>query len=304
MQEYTNIICKRCRLGIMSFTKESRKGLASTFRLSCMNCGSIKNVHSDQYKNNNQSKTNEAAALGIVSVGLGFYHLEEFCTNLSIPCMSYKTYYRVDKNLQNDWWTLAKKMQEEALTEEIQLAKEMNEVDSAGNALIAVKCDGSWHTRSFGSNYTSLAGCAVIIGMRTNKILYMDVKNKYCHVCKIAQSNNTPPNIHECNANYSGPSTGMENEIIVEGFKYCEQKGARFNKFVGDGDSSTYKNLRDLRLYKNPTVFIDKFDCVNHLHKNFGKKYIALGSDTKFKIAGRKLLSRRIGNDKIYSIYC
>lgn len=278
----------------MTFTKESRRALASTFCLSCTNCGSMKKIYSDD-KKKNQSKVNEAAALGIVSIGLGFYHLEEFCTILNIPCMSYKTYNRIDKNLQKDWWALAKKSQDEALTEEIRLAKELNEVDSAGNALIAVKADGSWHTRCYFSNYTSLAGCAAIIGVRTNKIIYMDVKNKYCHVCKVAQANFTPPNVHECNANYDGPSAGMENQIIIEGFKYCDSKGARFNKFIGDGDSSTYKNLRDLRLYKNPTVYIDKFDCVNHLDKNFGKKYIALCSSTKYNRIGRNLLTRKIG---------
>lgn len=278
----------------MSITKESRKGLASTFSLSCTNGCKTKKIHSDR-SNKNQSKPNEAAALGIASVGLGFYHLEEFCTILNIPCMSYKTYHRMDENLQNDWWTLAKKSQEDALNEEIRLAKELNEVDSSGNALIAVKADGSWHTRSYGSNFTSLAGCAAIIGVRTNKIIYMDVKSKYCHVCKIAQANYTPPNMHKCNANYDGPSSGMEKAIIVEGFKYCETKGARFNKFIGDGDSNTYKSLRDLRLYKNPFVYIEKFDCVNHLDKNFGKKYIALCD--KVNKAARNLLTRKIGND-------
>lgn len=124
----------------------------------------------------------------------------------------------------------------------------------------------------------------------------MDVKNKYCHVCKIAQSKNTPPNFHECNANYTGPSTGMENQIILEGFKHCEGLGARFNKFIGDGDSSTYKNLRDLRLYKNPVVYIDKYDCVGHLHKNFGKNYIKL-LNTKYNRTNRQLLTRKMGND-------
>lgn len=271
-------------------------GMSSTFSFSCTNGCKSKKIRSDQINKKDQFKVNEAAALGIASVGLGFFHLEEFCTILNIPCMSYKTYHRMDVKNQKDWWDLTKKSQEDALNEEIRLAKELKEVDSAGNALIAVEIDGSWHTRSFGSNFTSLAGCAVIIGVRTNKIVYMDIKSKYCHVCKIAQANCTPPNVHECNKNYDGPSSGMENEIIVEGFKYCETKGARFHKFIGDGDASTYKTLRDLRLYKNPFVYIEKFDCLNHLDKNFGKKYIALCSK-KENTAARNLLTRRMGNN-------
>lgn len=279
----------------MHFSGESRRGLASTFYVLCMECGSKWSILSDQYNNERQSNVNEAATLGIVSIGSGLYNLQEFCANLNIPFMSYQTFHKIDTKFQVDWWNLAKQLQEEALQEEIRVAKELNEVDSAGNALIAVKCDGSWHTRSFGTNYRSLAGCAAIIGTRTNKILYMDVKNKYCHTCKIAQARFTPPNRHQCNANYSGPSTGMESEIIIEGFKYCEAKGARFHKFIADGDSSTYKNLRDLRLYKNPIVFIEKLDCRNHLDKNYGKKYRSLLTDAKLNKTGRQLLTLKMG---------
>lgn len=280
----------------MQFSDEFRRGLASTFFLTCINCGNRKTIASDQMRNKKRSNVNEAACLGIVSIGSGLYNLQEFCANLNIPCMSYPAFYRIDKRLQIDWWSLAKKLQDEALAAEIKIAKDLGEVDSAGNALIAVKCDGSWQTRSYGNNFKSLAGCAAIIGMKTNKIMYMDVKNRYCHVCKTAQSRCTPPNFHECNANYTGSPAGMETQIIVEGFKFCEQKGARFNKFIGDGDSSTYKQLRDLRLYKNPVVFIDKFDCMNHIDKNFGKKFRSLLTNTKFNQAGRQLLTIKMGN--------
>ncbi|KAG4065358.1 hypothetical protein HA402_010852 [Bradysia odoriphaga] len=78
----------------------------------------------------------------------------------------------------------------------------------------------------------------------------------------MAQSRNAPPNQHDCNKNYDGPSSGMETQIIVEGFIHCASKGARFTKYVGDGDSSTYKALRDLHLYKDPELEIEKFECV------------------------------------------
>lgn len=281
----------------MTFTKETKRGLISMFHFSCTKCGRRKRVDSCEYKNKSLANPNDAAILGIVSIGLGFYHIQELLCNFNIPCMSYQTFYTIEKRLQSDWWKLAKKLEEEALLEEIRLAKEIGEVDSAGNALIPVKADGSWHKRSYGNNFSSSAGCAAIIGIRTNKIIYLDVKSKYCHICKIAQSQNTPPNKHECNANYSGPSTGMETVIIVEGFKYCAEKGARFNKFISDGDSSTYKALRDLRLYKDPVVYIDKYDCLNHVCKNFGKKMSGLENNTKFKTNARKLIDPRLGND-------
>lgn len=293
MQNLFEILCKRCD-GNMDFAKETKRGLISTFHFTCTSCGSKKKIDSCP-KIKNQANNNEAAVLGIVSIGLGHYHLQEFLAHFNIPCMSYQMFYHVEKYLQTDWWTLAKKLESEALTNEIRLAKESNQIDSAGNALIGVNVDASWQTRAYSGNLRSLAGCAAIIGTRTKKIIYCDIKNKYCHVCKIAQSKHSPPNKHGCNANYTGPSTGMESAIIVEGFKYCAELGARFHKFVGDGDSSTYKALRDLRLYQSPNVFIDKYDCVNHVYKNYTKKYAALESKTKFK-KSRKLISRKTGN--------
>ncbi|KAG4072233.1 hypothetical protein HA402_005955 [Bradysia odoriphaga] len=192
---------------------------------------------------------------------------------------------------------LEEQLEEEHLQEEIRLAIAAGEVDSAGNALIIVEFDGSWGKRFNGKSYSSLSGCAAIIGLRTNKILYSDVKSKYCHVCKMAQSRNAPPNQHDCNKNYDGPSSGMETQIIVEGFIHCASKGARFTKYVGDGDSSTYKALRDLHLYKDPELEIEKFECVNHLFRNFWKKFDDLLESTKFCRRGRKLLSSSLGGD-------
>lgn len=87
----------------------------------------------------------------------------------------------------------------------------------------------------------------------------------------------------------------METQIIIEGFKYCATKGARFNRYVGDGDSSTEKALRDLQLYKDPYISIEKFECLNHLFRNFFKQFNALLKSSKVNLKGRKLLSLEIG---------
>lgn len=221
-------------------------------------------------------------------------------SHLNIPCMCYSTFHKIDKKLQDAWWKVAKKLEEDALNEEIRLAKENNEVDSAGNALIAVEIDGSWGKRSFTNNFSSLSGCAAIIGRRTNKIIYADVKNKYCHICKIAETKDIQPRVHVCKANYDGPSSRMETAIIVKGFMFLAEKGVIVNKFIGDGDSSTYKALRELPLYKDTGVDLEKFHCENHIYRNFGKKCNTLPTNTKFKRSGRKLLPQTLGNHTIF----
>lgn len=288
--------CNRCNEGDMAYKGEIKRGLMSVFKFQCTDCGTKRRVESCPVKNTTTANINEGAVSGIISIGLGHYHLQEFLAHLNINDMSYSTYYGLDRKFQKKVWQLAKKLEEEALMEEIRLAKESGEVDSAGNALITVEFDGSWGKRSYRKNFSSLSGCAAIIGLRTGKIIYSDVKNKYCHTCKIAQSKCTPPNRHECNKNYDGPSSGMETQIVVEGFIHCAAKGARFTSYIGDGDSSTHKALNDLRLYKDPELDIEKFECVNHLFRNFYKKIDELLVNTKFSKNGRKLLSSTLGN--------
>lgn len=89
----------------------------------------------------------------------------------------------------------------------------------------------------------------------------------------------------------------MEADIILEGFRVCQDTGARFFKLVADGDSSTYKKLRDFRMYTCPDLFIEKLECVNHLCRNFRSKFSFLHKITRFDCALRKHVKPSKGND-------
>lgn len=280
----------------MVLKKESKQGLNSILKFQCKKCGAIRTVESCPKKENSFS-CNEDAVLGINSIGSGYYHLQDFLTQINVPSFSNTTYDKISHSQQADWIELAEKVAMDALDEEINLAVADGLVDSEGNALIAVVCDGSWGKRSYGKGFNSLSGCAALIGLRTKKIIYFGVRNKYCHTCKIAESKNTPVKSHVCNKNYSGPSSKMEPDIILEGFKKCEELGARFYKFIADGDSSTYKSIRDMRIYQNPDLFVEKLECINHLYRNFRSRFDALSNITKFCPALRKHITSKRGQD-------
>lgn len=284
-----------CHVEDMKCTDETRKGFLSIFEFTCTKCGHKQKINS--FDHGIAVDLNSAAVLGITAVGLGAYHLNEFCTNLEIPCMTDYSYDKKQKIQQEEWWNLAKKSALDALREEIRLAIMNGDVDSSGNAFIVIVCDGSWPKRSYTTNFSSLSGCAVMIGVRTNKVLYFDVKNKYCHVCKIAEGKNVEPRIHECKKNFVGPSSSMEAAIIIEGFQYCDKLGARFKEYIADGDSSTHKNLTELKIYQEPEQPIEKDDCCNHLGRNYRSALGKLGKGTKkSKSKAHKLLTKRKGN--------
>ncbi|XP_071054859.1 uncharacterized protein [Onthophagus taurus] len=77
-----------------------------------------------------------------------------------------------------------------------------------------------------------------------------------------------------------------------------EMHGAKYNKLVGDGDSSVYRKLLDVRPYGDQLV--QKIECSNHLLRNYcirlkeisGRKFSSRGTFVPVQL--RKLLENNI----------
>ena len=77
---------------------------------------------------------------------------------------------------------------------------------------------------------------------KTGKILYLEVRNKYCLVCHKTAGAIMP--LHTCFLNWDESSSAMETDIILKGFLRSEvQHGLRYTQFIGDGNSSVYPAL-------------------------------------------------------------
>ncbi|KYN13168.1 hypothetical protein ALC57_14644 [Trachymyrmex cornetzi] len=100
--------------------------------------------------------------------------------------------------------------------------------------------------------YDSLSGVGTICGARTDKVLHMSVRNKYCSICIKAEKLNKEPAIHKCYKNWGRDcsSTSMETDTIVEGFKKSvKEHGVIYSTFIADGDSSVYRKITGRKLY-------------------------------------------------------
>lgn len=105
------------------------------------------------------------------------------------------------------------------------------------------------------------------MGQETQKVLFIGIRNKYCCICTRAETKQEEPTQHICFKNWNGPSTGMESDIIVEGFKRSvEMHGVKYLYLVGDGDSSVTKKLAESNPYNTPIM---KIECRNHLLRNY-----------------------------------
>jgi hypothetical protein len=86
----------------------------------------------------------------------------------------------------------------------------------------------------------------------------------HCQFCEkyLARKMDIPQ--HTCHKNWDGTSTAMEAQIIVDGFlSSVDMHGLKYKKLVGDGDSSVYNKIKNIKPY-GPHFYVEKFECRNH----------------------------------------
>lgn len=245
---------------------EQRLGLKSKIIVSCSMCYSKKIIETDN--DQNSMDINKSSVLGCISTGGGYSSLRELLSTCDIPSMGPHLFNKTEDTLSSHIHDEAWKLMEYAGKEEARLAIEEGNVDSDNIPLITVIADGAWSKRSYKVNFNALSGVGVIVGKRTGKLLFLGIRNKYCCVCSRAKSKNSEPSHHKCFKNWNKPSTGMEADIIVEGFmRSIEMHYVKYAYLVGDGDSSVTKKLLEARPYGNR--LIEKIECRNHLLRNY-----------------------------------
>lgn len=257
-----------CSFFDIDVISEKRIGFKSIFITKCNVCGLQQSISSESIEMDQTIEINKSAVSGTIAIGSGYSQLKEFCAALDIPCMSASTFISKERILADEIREAAISSWKEAAKEEAVVALEKGHVDADGIPLVPVTVDGAWSKRSYKTNYNAASGVGCIIGAHTKKVLYVGVKNKYCFTCKRKGKNYN----HKCSQNWQGTSTSMEAQIIGEGFKSSlTMHGIKYNKIIGDGDSSVHRKIKELKPY-GPNVFVEKIECRNHLLRNYCKK--------------------------------
>ncbi|XP_049822122.1 uncharacterized protein LOC126265272 [Aethina tumida] len=211
---------------------------------------------------------------------------------MDIPCLSKNLYYKIQNELDQVWKESLWLALEEAGKLEREAAIKEGHVDSHGIPYITDGyLDGGWSKRNYGHTYNANSGAAVIIGKTTGKVLFVGVRNKYCCICARAENNNEAAKTHICFKNWSGSSSSMEQDIIVEGFNNSiEMHGLKYLKFIADGDSSVFKNIKEKVPYGHEVV---KIECMNHVLKNFSKNLYKIKKDSQgVPVDARKMIQK------------
>ncbi|CAI6373596.1 unnamed protein product [Macrosiphum euphorbiae] len=86
----------------------------------------------------------------------------------------------------------------------------------------------------------------------------------------------------------------MEADAIADGFKQSvEQHGLKYNKLIGDGDSSVSKRLAEIMPY-GCRLLVKKIECRSHLLRNYGTKLTAMTINKKYPIPLRNHIKANI----------
>ncbi|XP_050513105.1 uncharacterized protein LOC126889537 [Diabrotica virgifera virgifera] len=117
--------------------KETRKGLESTFLFQCNTCKSTVEVSTDD-PYSKQTPVNTAAVTGVISIGLGYANLKEWCSTLNMPVMSETIYKKIEGKLMDNFYTTATELMLAAGKEEESLAREWGEVDPEDDKAVLV----------------------------------------------------------------------------------------------------------------------------------------------------------------------
>lgn len=265
-----------CLFAHREIVKEIKNGLRSKLIFQCKNCGKeFPVLTSEDEKTTETLCVNSTAVLASNMIGIGFSQLEQFTSVLDIPAMCADRFKTLNDDIGSLWEMTAEQSMKEAAEEERLAAIERGDIDEEdGIPFISVVTDGCWCKRSYNKNYTALSGVAAIVGATFGKVLWIGVRNKYCVICVRNKNKNLTPPPHFCTCNYSGPSSEMEWQSIVQGFeRSVEMYNMRYMKVIADGDSSTYLKILESKPYQHRIV--EKDECCNHLLRNFRKQLSA-----------------------------
>ena len=130
----------------------------------------------------------------------------------------------------------------------------------------SLSLDGTWQWHSHGSHH----GIVTSILVETGKCVDVGILSNTCKGCSYwEQRNKTSPEYSKWQAshcseiNHTGSAAAMEPVGAVRIFQRSEMKrGLRYTKYLGDGDSSSFKKVMEYKPYGE--IDSETLECVGH----------------------------------------
>ena len=179
-------------------------------------------------------------------------------------------------------------------------AKCNEKINNGKIGLTQCSFDGTWQKRGF----SSVNG--VVTAIADGKCIDFKVLSKYCKGCAIWEQRKESEQYinwkqnHKCQANHSKSSGAMEAVGALEIFsKSVPMHSLIYDRFLGDGDSSSFKEVFESHPYKEYGVSVTKLECVGHVQKRLGtrlRNIREIYKEKKPSLSGRGKLTDKVIN--------
>ena len=146
------------------------------------------------------------------------------------------------------------------------------------------------------------------ISIDTGKVLDAEALTLQCKQCQAHDHLNKDSEEYRswradhnnCKSNYKGSSPSMESEGTERIFRRSEETHKlRYNELYGDGDSKSFKQVKDT--YQASGVTVNKKECIGHVQKRVGTSLRKLKKETPGLGGKGKLTDAMI--DKLQNYY-
>jgi len=208
-------------------------------------------------------------------LGVGREGINLFCGLMDLgKGFAINTYYGCLENIYTASSVIYEKVIQRAIAEEKQKSIEYGKPENQ----LTVSGDGTWKKRGF----SSLFGVITLIGKYSKKVVDINIKSSFCQACNLFSKKCEANDIefdtwydsHQevCTANHSGSAGKMEIDAIVEMFMWSVEKhGVKYDTYIGNGDSKTFKEILDINPYGD-SLTVQKKECVRHVEKRMGTR--------------------------------
>ena len=236
--------CKKCQ-GNLSIVEKSFCGLSSKFDVNCDGCGCIRTFSNSEFIVNNDlgkpvAEVNRRFLYAMRSIGGGHKDLEKFSALMDFPPAITRPTF--DKGMK-DIHKAVEKVSEDSMLRAVD-----EEVEATGSNEVTASGDGTWQRRG----HTSKNGAVSLIGVKTGKVLDVEVMSTVCRGCSSYTGPRSGEDFEEwweehqgdCDVNHEGSAGSMESAGMVTIFRRSEHRAkVKYTSYIGDGDSSTYPSL-------------------------------------------------------------
>ena len=279
--------CRRCHQVVAEFSSSLHIGESPEAAVNC-----------PPTKASPPSEVNSRAMVAVHSTSISWRDFLLLCAVMDLPVPA----RNMNKHSLSSFTASAVEVSQESMSlaaAQVRTRETSTESNIPGAFRCDVSFDATWHRRGHYSNQ----GFGAAIDVVSNKVLDYMLYQRVCRKCLTWPSerrSNFPEEYaafceeHEatCSANFSGTSQGMEGSAAIEIWKRSVDRNQLvYSTYVGDGDSSSLKNLCKSDPYEGVEL-VRKEECLGHVQKRL-KKHLKKKSISFSKISAVKV--ERVG---------